>query len=115
MEQKLSSLEPKFYLHNNPRENQEETLGTIDAPSDNEKLNVLLGVGVFILWLIVFFVFFWIFYYSMAFSFLLIPGTEDIDTLKVFIVSLISAIVLVVIIYGIKMAYLSLKKKKKTN
>lgn len=123
MERSISSLEPEFLIREKKSElpitetekktelptKEKETKENKESLTNGEN-NIFITIGFFILWLIVFFVFFWVFYYSMGFSFLLIQNSDNIDTLKVFIVSLISSLILVSLIFLIKFLYLRSKK-----
>jgi hypothetical protein len=58
--------------------------------------------GWIILWFIVFTIIFWLIYYSLRPSFVLDPDSNEVDTGKVLLASVISAIILEVIIYLVK-------------
>ena len=61
-------------------------------------------MGALILWFIIFTVLFWLIYYSLKPSFVLQTDSNQVDTAKVLLASIISALVLVVIIWLIKAA-----------
>ena len=58
--------------------------------------------GWIILWFIVFTIIFWLIYYSLRPSFVLDPDSNEVDTGKVLLASVISALILEVIIYLLK-------------
>lgn len=61
-------------------------------------------LGALILWFIVFTVLFWLIYYSLKPSFVLQTDSNQVDTAKVLLAAVISAIILVIIIWLIKLA-----------
>lgn len=61
-------------------------------------------LGTLILWFIVFTVLFWLIYYSLKPAFVLQPDTNEPDTAKVLLSAVISALILVVLIWLIRFA-----------
>jgi hypothetical protein len=61
-------------------------------------------LGALILWFIIFTVLFWLIYYSLKPSFVLQNDSNQVDTAKVLLASVISALILVIIIWLIKAA-----------
>lgn len=61
-------------------------------------------LGVLILWFIIFTVLFWLIYYSLKPSFVLQSNSDQVDTGKVLLAAVISALILVVVIWLIKIA-----------
>lgn len=61
-------------------------------------------LGALILWFIIFTVLFWLIYYSLKPSFVLQSGSNQVDTAKVLLAAVISALILVIIIWLIKIA-----------
>lgn len=61
-------------------------------------------LGALILWFIIFTVLFWLIFYSLKPSFVLQADSNQVDTSKVLLASLISALILVIIIWLIKAA-----------
>ncbi len=60
--------------------------------------------GALVLWFIVFTILFWLIYYSLKPSFVLQTDSNQVDTSKVLLYSLISALILVLLIWLIKLA-----------
>lgn len=63
--------------------------------------NAWAWVGGLILWLIIFTVMFWLIYYSLAPSFFIKKDTNQVDTAKVLLASVISALILIIIAWAI--------------
>lgn len=61
-------------------------------------------LGALILWFIIFTVLFWLIYYSLKPSFVLQTDSNQVDTAKVLLAAVISALILVIIIWLIKAA-----------
>jgi hypothetical protein len=61
-------------------------------------------LGALVLWFIIFTVLFWLIYYSLKPSFVLQTDSNQVDTAKVLLAAVISAIILVIIIWLIKAA-----------
>ena len=61
-------------------------------------------LGALVLWFIVFTVLFWLIYYSLKPSFVLQSDSNQVDTAKVLLAAVISALILVVLIWLIKAA-----------
>ena len=61
-------------------------------------------LGALLLWFIVFIVLFWLIYYSLKPSFVLQTGSNQVDTAKVLLAAVISALILIIIIWLIKVA-----------
>jgi hypothetical protein len=61
-------------------------------------------LGALILWFIVFTVLFWLIYYSLKPAFVLQNDSNQVDTAKVLLAAVISALILVIIIWLIKAA-----------
>lgn len=61
-------------------------------------------LGALILWFIIFTVLFWLIYYSLKPSFVLQTDSNQVDTAKVLLAAVISALILVIIIWIIKAA-----------
>jgi len=61
-------------------------------------------LGALILWFIIFTVLFWLIYYSLKPSFVLQNDSNQVDTAKVLLAAVISALILVIIIWLIKAA-----------
>lgn len=73
-------------------------------------------LGALILWFIVFIVLFWLIYYSLAPSFVLQNNSDQIDTAKVLLGAVISALIVIIIIWLIRAAIgYSYKKKMVTS
>lgn len=60
-------------------------------------------ISTLLLWIIVFTVLFWLIYYSLKLPFVLQTDSNQVDTAKVLFAAFISAIILVVIIWLIKL------------
>lgn len=60
--------------------------------------------GALVLWFIIFTVLFWLIYYSLKPSFVLQSDSNQVDTAKVLLAAVISALILVIIIWLIKLA-----------
>lgn len=58
--------------------------------------------GLLLVWFILFLVVFWLIFYSLHPTFVLVPGTQVIDTAKVLLYAFIAAIILIVIIWIIR-------------
>lgn len=61
-------------------------------------------LGALILWFIIFTVLFWLIYYSLKPTFVLQNDSNQVDTAKVLLAAVISALILVIIIWLIKAA-----------
>lgn len=61
-------------------------------------------LGALILWFIIFTVLWWLIYYSLKPSFVLQTNSTQVDTAKVLLAAVISALILVIIIWLIKAA-----------
>jgi len=61
-------------------------------------------LGALILWFIIFTVLFWLIYYSLKPAFVLQTNSNQVDTAKVLLAAVISALILVIIIWLIKAA-----------
>ncbi len=61
-------------------------------------------LGTLILWFIIFTVIFWLIYFSLKPSFVLQPDTNQVDTAKVLLAAVVSALILVIVIWLIKAA-----------
>jgi uncharacterized low-complexity protein len=61
-------------------------------------------LGALIIWFIIFTVLFWLIYYSLKPSFVLSNDSNQVDTAKVLLSAVISALILVIIIWLIKIA-----------
>lgn len=61
-------------------------------------------LGALILWFIIFTVLFWLIYYSLKPSFVLQTDSNQVDTAKVLLAAVISALLLVILIWLIKAA-----------
>lgn len=61
-------------------------------------------LGALILWFIIFTVLFWLIYYSLKPTFVLQTDSNQVDTAKVLLAAVISALILVIIIWLIKAA-----------
>lgn len=59
-------------------------------------------LGYLILWLIVFTVIFWLIYFSLKPAWVLKPNTNEVDTGRVLLAAIVSAIILVIIIWIVK-------------
>ena len=62
-------------------------------------------LGSFILWFIVFIVLFWLIFYSLKPPFVLQSDSNQVDTAKVLLAAVISAFILVVLVYLIKACF----------
>lgn len=60
--------------------------------------------GALVLWFIVFIVLFWLIFYSLKPSFVLQSGSNQVDTAKVLLAAVISALILIIIVWLIKIA-----------
>lgn len=58
--------------------------------------------GLLLVWFILFLVVFWLIFYSLHPTFVLVPGTQVIDTAKVLLYAFIAAIILIIIIWIIR-------------
>lgn len=61
-------------------------------------------LGALILWFIIFTVLFWLIFYSLKPSFVLQSDSNQVDTAKVLLASVIASLILVIIIWLIKLA-----------
>lgn len=61
-------------------------------------------LGALLLWFVIFIVVFWLIYYSLKPTFVLQNDNNQVDTAKVLLASVISALVLVIIIWLIRLA-----------
>lgn len=61
-------------------------------------------LGALVLWFVIFTLLFWLIYYSLQPSFVLQSDSNQVDTAKVLLAAVISALILVLIVWLIKMA-----------
>jgi hypothetical protein len=61
-------------------------------------------LGALLLWFIIFTVIFWLIYYSLKPSFVLQNDSNQIDTAKVLLAAVITALILIIIIWLIRLA-----------
>ena len=107
--QLLSSLSPEYNLSVDVIDGcQEEVICDpceIKKDCDPCKSNYGWGwLGALILWFIIITVLFWLIYYSLKPSFVLQTDSNQVDTAKVLLAAVISALILVIIIWLIKAA-----------
>lgn len=68
--------------------------------------------GASILWFIIFIVLFWLIYYSLKPSFVFQVDSTQVDTAKVLLGAVISALILIIIVWLIKVVINKMSKKK---
>lgn len=77
----------------------------VDPCSDSAPMGYSWGwLGSLIIWFVIFTVLFWLVYYSLKPSFVIQEGTSDVDTSKVLLAAVLSALIVVVLVWLIKIA-----------
>lgn len=76
----------------------------VNTGSRQKSLYSWTWLGAILLWFVIFTVLFWLIYYSLKPAFVLQNDSNQIDTAKVLLASVISALILVIIIWLIRMA-----------
>ena len=72
--------------------------------SKPKQVNSWMSLGALLLWFVIFTVLFWLIYYSLKPSFVLQNNSDQVDTAKVLLASVISALILVIIVWLIRLA-----------
>jgi len=70
-------------------------------------INMWSGVGAFFLWFIILTVVLWLILYSLKPSWVLKPNSQEVDTGKVLLASIIIALIIVVVVWLIKSSLMS--------
>ena len=105
----ITALEPKDeILQRNGMEVMSATNlnnKTVEVDSiqyDQKNTSVWSWLGTLVLWFIVFTVLFWLIFYSLKPPFVLVTGSNKVDTAKVLLYSVISSLILIIVICIIK-------------